>query len=76
MSDRRGARNNGNTQMNYAVFKDDHGYWCWRLVAADDVHMALGGARYKIQGECLAAVAQVKESTDSRIMVAPERPLA
>jgi uncharacterized protein YegP (UPF0339 family) len=58
--------------MNYAVFMDEHGYWCWRLVAADNVHIALGGTRYQTQGECLAAVAQVKQSTDSRITVASE----
>jgi hypothetical protein len=40
----------------------------------DDIQLALAGARYRTQQECLAAVAQVKQSTDSRIMVAQERP--
>jgi uncharacterized protein YegP (UPF0339 family) len=59
--------------MKYAIFKDDKGYWCWRLIAADDAHIALGGKRYRTQGECLAAVAQVKQSTDSQIELSREK---
>ena len=60
--------------MNYSVFRDDQGYWLWRLLSADNIQLALSGARYPTQQECLAAVAQVKQSTDSRIMVAHEHP--
>ncbi|MGZ5089533.1 MAG: DUF1508 domain-containing protein [Burkholderiales bacterium] len=59
--------------MQYAIYKDDHGYWRWRLVTSDNVHIALGAQQYRTQGECLAAVAQVKQSTDSRIMLACEK---
>jgi uncharacterized protein YegP (UPF0339 family) len=51
------------------VFKDDQGAWCWHLIAADNERIALSGTRYKTQQECLAAVARVKQSRDSRILV-------
>jgi uncharacterized protein YegP (UPF0339 family) len=62
--------------MNYSLFRDDQGYWLWRLLSVDNIQLALAGAGYQTQQECLAAVAQVKQSTDSRIMVAQERPTA
>jgi uncharacterized protein YegP (UPF0339 family) len=60
---------NGSEKMSYSVFRDDQGYWCWRLLSADNSQLAVAAARYRTQHECLAAVAQVKQSTDSRIMV-------
>lgn len=55
--------------MEYSIFRDGQGDWCWHLLAADNAQIALAGTRYKTQQECLAAVAQVKQSVDSRIMI-------
>ena len=59
--------------MNYSVFRDDQGYWCWRLLSQDNSQLAVAATRYRTQHECLAAVAQVKQSTDSRIRISQER---
>lgn len=61
--------------MSYSIFRDEHGLWCWHLLGPDNVQIALAGTRYETQHECLAAVAQVKQSVDSRITVTEKQPV-
>ena len=48
--------------MTYYIYRDQSGYWRWRLVAANNRIIANSGEGYHNKSDCLHAINLVKSS--------------
>jgi hypothetical protein len=52
--------------MYFEVYRDVHGYWRWRLKAANH-RIVASGESYRSRGDCLGAIGLVQSSSSARV---------
>ena len=53
--------------MKFYYGKDNQGYWRWRLVAANNLTIAVSSESYHNESDCLASINLVKSSSNAPV---------